>query len=186
MKTNQLAKLLGKGENTERFVGVQLYQGVPKNTGSIQSAYADTGVNQITAGSSSITDTKLEDPTIFTLSYKKQRFYWFSRREPKDGDANTPSRDVYNEKPLKDISKLVTQSSSSSNNTVVIHTTMGDITVQLFPKETPKTCENFTTHIKNGYYNGLTFHRIIPNFMIQVRLFSSPSRVLSFLARSEM
>ena len=38
---------------------------------------------------------------------------------------------------------------------------------KLFPELVPKTCENFTTLSKRGYYNGLTFHRIIESFMIQ-------------------
>ena len=49
----------------------------------------------------------------------------------------------------------------------IIHTSMGDISIRLFPDKTPKTCENFMTHAKNGYYNGLIFHRVIPDFMIQ-------------------
>ncbi len=49
----------------------------------------------------------------------------------------------------------------------VLHTTMGDIYIRLFPEGAPKTVENFTTHIKNGYYNGLTFQRVINDFMIQ-------------------
>ena len=43
----------------------------------------------------------------------------------------------------------------------------GTITIKLFPKNAPKAVENFTTHAKNGYYDGLTFHRIIEDFMIQ-------------------
>jgi hypothetical protein len=50
---------------------------------------------------------------------------------------------------------------------MTIHTSMGDITVQLFPDETPKTCENFVTHSRDGYYNNVVFHRIIKDFMIQ-------------------
>lgn len=49
----------------------------------------------------------------------------------------------------------------------VIHTNMGDIKIKLFPDQAPKTVENFTTHAKNGYYNGLIFHRVIKDFMIQ-------------------
>lgn len=48
-----------------------------------------------------------------------------------------------------------------------IKTNMGEIKVKLFPEEAPKTVENFTTHAKNGYYNGLIFHRVIKDFMIQ-------------------
>ena len=49
----------------------------------------------------------------------------------------------------------------------VIHTNMGDISVRLFADLVPSTVENFVTHAKNGYYNGIIFHRVINNFMIQ-------------------
>lgn len=50
---------------------------------------------------------------------------------------------------------------------VVLHTSKGDIKIRLFPEAAPKAVENFKTHVKNGYYNGLTFHRVIKDFMIQ-------------------
>ena len=46
-------------------------------------------------------------------------------------------------------------------------TSMGNIEIKLFPKQAPKTVENFMKHAKDGYYDGLTFHRVINNFMIQ-------------------
>lgn len=49
----------------------------------------------------------------------------------------------------------------------VIETSMGDIKVRFFKNEAPKAVENFITHAKNGYYDNLIFHRVIPNFMIQ-------------------
>lgn len=49
----------------------------------------------------------------------------------------------------------------------VMHTNMGDIKIKLFPEKAPKTVENFVTHSKNEYYNGLKFHRVINDFMIQ-------------------
>lgn len=48
-----------------------------------------------------------------------------------------------------------------------IQTSLGNITVRLFPEYAPKACENFTTLAKKGYYNGITFHRVINDFMIQ-------------------
>lgn len=42
-----------------------------------------------------------------------------------------------------------------------------DIVVRLFPEEAPKAVENFVTHAKNGYYDGVIFHRVIDDFMIQ-------------------
>ena len=49
----------------------------------------------------------------------------------------------------------------------IMHTNMGDISIRLFPEHAPKTVENFTTHAKNGYYDGIVFHRVIKDFMIQ-------------------
>lgn len=49
----------------------------------------------------------------------------------------------------------------------VMHTNMGDIKIKFFPKEAPKAVENFLTHAKNGYYDGIVFHRVIKDFMIQ-------------------
>ncbi|EIG7042209.1 peptidylprolyl isomerase [Listeria monocytogenes] len=48
-----------------------------------------------------------------------------------------------------------------------IITNRGTIRIKLFPEIAPKTVENFVTHSKNGYYDGLIFHRVIPEFMIQ-------------------
>lgn len=49
----------------------------------------------------------------------------------------------------------------------VISTAKGDITLTLFPNEAPKTVANFAKLAKEGFYDGLTFHRVIPNFVIQ-------------------
>ena len=56
---------------------------------------------------------------------------------------------------------------AQSDVTAVMHTSMGDISIRLFPEKAPKTVENFTTHAKNGYYDGIVFHRVIKDFMIQ-------------------
>jgi cyclophilin family peptidyl-prolyl cis-trans isomerase len=48
-----------------------------------------------------------------------------------------------------------------------IHTTMGDIVIKLFYLEVPKTVENFVGLSRKRYYDGLIFHRVIKNFMIQ-------------------
>lgn len=49
----------------------------------------------------------------------------------------------------------------------VMSTSMGEITIQLFPEEAPKTVENFVGLARKGYYDGIIFHRVISNFMIQ-------------------
>jgi cyclophilin family peptidyl-prolyl cis-trans isomerase len=48
-----------------------------------------------------------------------------------------------------------------------IHTSAGPVTVELFDEEAPKTVENFRRLAADGFYDGLIFHRVIPEFMIQ-------------------
>ena len=50
---------------------------------------------------------------------------------------------------------------------VVLETTQGNIEIELKPDIAPKACENFTKLIEKGYYNGIIFHRVIKDFMIQ-------------------
>ena len=47
------------------------------------------------------------------------------------------------------------------------HTSEGSIEIELFPSEAPKTVANFTKLVGEGFYDGLIFHRVIPDFMIQ-------------------
>lgn len=61
----------------------------------------------------------------------------------------------------------LSKTSKTKNPVVVLETTQGKITLELFPKVAPLAVENFITHVKNGYYDGLVFHRIIKGFMIQ-------------------
>jgi cyclophilin family peptidyl-prolyl cis-trans isomerase len=48
-----------------------------------------------------------------------------------------------------------------------IHTTQGAVSVELFDEDAPRTVENFTKLAGEGFYDGITFHRVIPDFMIQ-------------------
>ena len=55
----------------------------------------------------------------------------------------------------------------ASNPTAIVETSKGNIKIELRADMAPKAVENFVTHSKNGYYNGLIFHRVIKDFMIQ-------------------
>jgi len=50
---------------------------------------------------------------------------------------------------------------------VILETTQGKIEIKLMPDVAPKACENFIGLVEKGYYNGLIFHRVIKDFMIQ-------------------
>ena len=56
---------------------------------------------------------------------------------------------------------------SMNDEIVVFETNQGLIEIKLMPEIAPKTCENFTKLVEKGYYNGLIFHRVIKDFMIQ-------------------
>ncbi|KAG6629684.1 hypothetical protein I3843_14G103300 [Carya illinoinensis] len=163
LHTNKVGRILGKVENNERFLRISLYQG----------DQSSRKVRKIPAAAANVNESKepLTDPTLLCCAFKKHRIYLFSRREPEEPEDATKGRDVFNEKPppdellaASDIGKAVT---TSLPDNVLLHTTMGDIHMKLYPEECPKTVENFTTHCRNGYYDNLIFHRVIKGFMVQ-------------------
>ncbi len=56
---------------------------------------------------------------------------------------------------------------SEQNPRVLLETSMGAITIELFKEKAPITVKNFLGYVKEGYYDGLIFHRVIKDFMIQ-------------------
>jgi cyclophilin family peptidyl-prolyl cis-trans isomerase len=57
--------------------------------------------------------------------------------------------------------------SAQNNPEVVLETNFGDIVIELFPDDAPITVDNFLAYVNSGFYDGLIFHRVIENFMIQ-------------------
>lgn len=55
----------------------------------------------------------------------------------------------------------------AANPKVLLKTTMGDITIELFPGKAPITVKNFLAYVSEKFYDGTIFHRVIPSFMIQ-------------------
>lgn len=74
-----------------------------------------------------------------------------------DHSDDTPTNDVV----------LQSLPPEEGDEVAVIHTDLGDITVMFYPEEAPKAVENFKTLAKAGEYDGVSFHRVIENFMIQ-------------------
>jgi len=58
-------------------------------------------------------------------------------------------------------------STPGTNPRVLLHTNMGDVTVELYQEKAPKTVDNFLQYVKDGFYDGTVFHRVIAGFMIQ-------------------
>jgi cyclophilin family peptidyl-prolyl cis-trans isomerase len=61
----------------------------------------------------------------------------------------------------------VTPVVGAENPKVILDTTKGQITIELYPGKAPETVKNFLAYVDGGFYNGTIFHRVIPNFMIQ-------------------
>jgi len=55
----------------------------------------------------------------------------------------------------------------STSPQVILHTNQGDIRIELDAEKAPKTVENFIAYVRDGFYDGTIFHRVISNFMIQ-------------------
>ena len=154
--SNRVEYVLGSGEPI-RFFQLALYQGASSKKAAPTIALA-------ASDNPTLRDSSVLDPTLFCTAYKKNRFYMFSRREPDD----TADRDVFNEKPTREeqlnhatVPKKILPTHS------VLHTSMGDIFLDLFGDKAPKAVENFAKHARDGYYDGVIFHRVIKNFMIQ-------------------
>lgn len=141
--TASCALILGLREAAERFLTISLCEG-------------DT------------TDTAAPlQPLLVASAYDSQRMYLFGC-----GEAPRLGRDVFNERPmLRGVARTVETEKRDSQQKEVpkratLHTSAGDI-VFSFVGRTPNTVENFTTHAKSDYYNGVIFHRVIKGFMIQ-------------------
>ncbi|MBA0757646.1 hypothetical protein Gotri_020730 [Gossypium trilobum] len=185
LHTNKVARILGKVESNDRFLRIALYQGdrSSKKVRKIPAAaannshvmlHATKGDLQRYMDGSPLRYSSIEfivNILLGTYNYSDGSNDLYSRREPEEPEDATKGRDVFNEKPpadellaVSDIGKAVT---TSLPDNVILHTTMGDIHMRLYPEECPKTVENFTTHCRNGYYDNLIFHRVIKGFMIQ-------------------
>ncbi len=70
-------------------------------------------------------------------------------------------------KPVAELPQLDSTTPEKGETVATLHTTKGDISVRFFPEYAPKAVENFVTHAKEGYYDGVIFHRVIKDFMIQ-------------------
>ncbi|XP_024519756.1 peptidyl-prolyl cis-trans isomerase CYP71 isoform X2 [Selaginella moellendorffii] len=143
------------------------------STNKVARILGGSGVKKVKKIGANAVDQKesVTDPTLICCAFKKHRFYIFSRREPEEAEDASKGRDVFNEKPppeellaISDVGKATTTSLPLN---VMMHTTLGDIHIRLYPEECPRTVENFTTHCRNGYYDNLIFHRVIRGFMIQ-------------------
>lgn len=152
--TNKVVRLLGRDE-TVRFTNLALYQGVPKKTNF-------TSVAMATSDNPLLNKEVERDPTLFCTAVKRGRFYMFTRAEEAAGE-----RDVYNERPTREEATTAAPTAATAvlSRAATIHTTKGDIKVELYADLVPKTIENFVGLARKTYYDGIIFHRVIPKFV---------------------
>lgn len=169
LKSNKVSVILGK-EEPIRFETLSLYQGMPKRKGNLT-------IDMAASQNDIVSDSLTVDPVIFATGAGQSRFYLFTRFEG-SFELIKKERDVHNELDLlakrrreeegKRKAEEEKQASVWKNiEKVTLHTSVGDISLKLFPDAAPLACENFVTHCRNDYYNHLIFHRVIKNFMIQ-------------------
>ena len=91
-------------------------------------------------------------------------FYYFSQPKPMQQETTQPS--VTPEVTPETTSQPSTNPITSTSH-VTLKTTKGDIVIELYPDKAPVTVANFLKLANSGFYNGVKFHRVIPNFMIQ-------------------
>lgn len=155
--TNRVVRVFGKDEPF-RGLNLAMYQGQPqrKDVMTVSMAASSNPLLQEAEGA---------DPTLVSTGFAKVRFYLFTN----ETEISKSNRDVQNERPVQAGTgrEAAAQKANELGSSSVLHTTMGDIHLRLFPSAAPKAVENFTTHSRNGYYNNTIFHRVIRKFMIQ-------------------
>jgi len=96
-------------------------------------------------------------------------FLFLGCRQEKQAQVEQPKEQPEQKSEAEESPKPVSQEPivREKNPVVVMETNLGTIELELFWKETPKTAENFLRLVLSGFYDSLTFHRIVPNFVIQ-------------------
>mmetsp|Transcript_14364 Transcript_14364/g.22164 ORF Transcript_14364/g.22164 Transcript_14364/m.22164 type:complete len:750 (+) Transcript_14364:109-2358(+) len=186
IQTHRVTATAGKGDASAfRFIDISLCPGDAKIDQQLQLARMGGSSAAVKHGSENGT-LPPNDSLLIALAYDKRRFMVFTHQDPlsNEGQGDEPdeqtilARDILNEQPdasdILDASHLG-RSGNDPNSSLqlttatqaILRTTHGDIRIKLFPKETPRTIENFIGHAQSGYYDNVIFHRIIPSFMIQ-------------------
>lgn len=157
VSSNRVPAILGLQESAVRFTNIDLAK-------TVSGPLEETSHQNLHMSSSG--------PLLASAAFESERIFLFGT----GAAIQEENRDVYNEKPMA--KKYVSGSSAAEDarerdgglittSRATLHTTVGDISLELFVSSAPRTVENFTTHAQNGYFDGVPFHRVIKGFMIQ-------------------
>lgn len=158
LQSNRLVQVIGFGEGSLRFTRIALFQG----------GKGPVALEMVASGNPLAEKALAIDPAIIALAHRRPRLFVLTQREPRGGGE----RDVVNERPeaarrpQREERRLVLDPAAQVVH-AIIRTDMGDIVVELYPKDAPLACDNFVQLAQRGYYNNVIFHRVIRNFMIQ-------------------
>ena len=163
MKKSKYLKFLGLSIITNAFIACG---------GSSSSITANAGVDQnITFGKQAIlTAVSLDDNVSLSYEWSLDGTKLSEEKSfvmdvfPKEGSYKFDLK-VSNDKGESSTDSLIIL--TFSDTVVALKTNQGDILLKMKSSIAPKAVENFVTHSKNAYYDGLTFHRVIKDFMIQ-------------------
>lgn len=191
VNSNRVVRALGVREAAVRFVCVAIAHGnvnvddMDDVTGNnIQNSGPVDGnvvMPSLKVGGDSGDGDDMRGPLLVASAFDSERLYMFGSGGPSVAED---SRDVYNERPMArrrgttgvgdteykseiGIHETTKATKNMQLQRMTLHTSVGDIVVGLLSESAPKAVENFVTHGRNGYFNGVTFHRVITNFMIQ-------------------
>ncbi|CAK43767.1 hypothetical protein CBS115989_4918 [Aspergillus niger] len=155
--TNRVVRVYAK-EEPFRSLNLAMYQGQPQKKGVVT-------VSMAASANPLLQEAEERDPILVSTGFAKVRFYLFTN----DTEISKSNRDIQNERPREAASgrEAAAPKAAELGTSAILHTTMGDIHLRLYPSAAPKAVENFTTHARNGYYNNTIFHRVIRKFMIQ-------------------
>jgi peptidylprolyl isomerase domain and WD repeat-containing protein 1 len=156
--TNRVVRVYGKDEPF-RALHLAMYQGQPQRKGVVT-------VSMAASANPLLQEAEERDPILIGTGFAKVRFYLFTN----ETDISRATRDIQNEKPRgggPDGAETAKAKATESGTSAILHTTLGDIHLRLYPSAAPRAVENFVTHARHGYYNNTIFHRVIRKFMIQ-------------------
>ncbi|BBD80009.1 peptidylprolyl isomerase [Aerosticca soli] len=74
--------------------------------------------------------------------------------------------------PFASAAQTAPGASAPAHPQVLLRTSMGDITLELYPDKAPKSVANFLQYVRSGFYNGTVFHRVIPGYLVQGGLYT--------------
>ena len=171
--TGKLLRTYGAKE-AYRPLNLTIFQGVPEKKKIVTAAMA-ASENPL------LQEAAAKEAMLVTAGFCKPlkgsadaegnaRFYMTSNDVSQDVPRPSKTRDVRNEKlGTGPAAKKAAQAAAAKAlaSVATMHTSYGDIKLLLEPDLAPKAVENFVTHSRNGYYNNVIFHRVIPKFMIQ-------------------